>query len=179
MNQKIMIVDDFYDIAHQYHKSIVEDNQLLITQETQEKLEFLLGSPLEIEGLNDVRQESTEDPIIANFSLDWIAVIYLTMPPQCVSKRGLSFYKHKSTDLDIFPTDYNCKVFGWNSIDDVNKSFDSLDKEQWEEYSKVFVKYNRCVLFRANLWHSYGEGFGNNLNNSMINQRLLIRNGKR
>ena len=31
------------------------------------------------------------------------------------------------------------------------------------------------ILFRADLWHSYGVGFGNELNNSMKQQKVLIK----
>ena len=37
-------------------------------------------------------------------------------------------------------------------MDDILRSFDTTNKDEWEEYSNVFVKYNRCVLFRADFW---------------------------
>jgi len=46
----------------------------------------------------------------------------------------------------------------------------------WKEYLNIYVKYNRMILFRADLWHSYGVGFGNELNNSMKQQKVLIKN---
>ena len=47
MNQKFVIVDDFYDIAHIYHKSILENN-VLITDETTQKLSYILGRPVTV-----------------------------------------------------------------------------------------------------------------------------------
>ena len=49
MNQKFVIVDDFYDIAHIYHKSIIENN-VLITDETTQKLSYIFGSSYSSDG---------------------------------------------------------------------------------------------------------------------------------
>lgn len=176
MNQKFMIVDDFYDIAHQYHQSFY-NKQCLITEETTQKLSYILGRPVNvIEAFNEVNLESDSNPITANLASDWIAVIYLTMPPNCVSKKGLSFYTHKKTGLDSFPNDYACQINGWQNMEDIEKSFDVNDKSEWEEYSNIFVKYNRCVMFRSDYWHSYGYGFGKEINNSLLCQKLLLKN---
>jgi len=178
MNQKFMIVDDFYDIAHQYRQSIIND-ELMITDETTQKLSYILGGPVEItQAFNEVKSESNDNIVTANLECDWIAVIYLTLPPDCVSKKGVSFYKHRKTNLDCFPNEYACQINGWQNMTDIENSFDVSNSSDWEEYSNVFVKYNRCILFRGDFWHSYGYGFGNEINNSMINQKLLIRNGK-
>lgn len=176
MNQQIMIVDDFYDIAHKYHKSFFDDN-CLITEETVDKISYLLGNKVEvINAFNETIIENTKNNITANFQSDWIAVIYLTMPSECVFKTGISFYTHIKTKLDYFPDDYTKELLGISSMEDIVKTFDVEIKEDWKKYSDIFVKYNRLVLFRANYWHSYGEGFGNNLNNSMIYQKVLLKN---
>jgi hypothetical protein len=176
MNQKIIIADDFYDMAHPYHKSFFE-NQCMVTEETTQKITHLLGRSVTIlESFNDVLFENTKNQITANTACDWIVVIYLTMPPDCVSKKGLSFYSHKKTRLDSFPNEYACQINGWQSMDDIISSFDVCNPYDWEEYANVFVKYNRCVIFRADYWHSYGSGFGSELNNSMLYQKLLIKN---
>lgn len=46
-----------------------------------------------------------------------------------------------------------------------------------KEYGNIPAKYNRMVLFRSNLLHSYGKGYGDNLNNSMLYQKILIKDG--
>ena len=176
MNQKFIIVDDFYDVAHQYHQSFLS-NQSLITEETTQKLSYILSRPVDIiEAFNEVTYENTDNQITANTACDWIVVIYLTMPPDCVSKKGLSFYKHKKTGLDGFPNEYACQINGWQNMDDIVKSFDVSNRNDWEEYANIFVKYNRCVIFCADYWHSYGTGFCNVINNSMIYQKLLLKN---
>ena len=177
MNQKFVIVDDFYDIAHIYHKSIIENN-VLITDETTQKLSYILGRPIQVmEAFNEVRNNNSDNSVTANTIANWVAVIYLTMPPDAIGNRGLSFYTHKRTGLDAFPNDYACQINGWQNMDDIMSSFNPNNKDEWEEYGNVFVKYNRCAIFRADHWHSYGQGFGNELNNSIIYQKLLITHG--
>jgi hypothetical protein len=176
MNQKIIVADDFYEIAHPYHKSFSE-NQCLITDETIHNLSAILNRKIEIiDAFNDVLMENTKDQITANTQADWIAVIYLTLPPDCVFKKGMSFYTHMKTKLDHFPDNYAMELYGWKTMEDLEKSFNVCDKNDWNEYMNIFVKYNRIVLFQANYWHSYGVGFGNDLNTSMLYQKILIKN---
>lgn len=47
MTEQIIIVDDLYDIAHQYHKGFFE-NQCVITDETVGKISQIIGNPIEI-----------------------------------------------------------------------------------------------------------------------------------
>ena len=176
MNQKIIVADDFYDLAHIYHKGIVE-SEPVFTDEAPKKISHLLGRQVKVENLfNEVSLKNTLNPITANVACDWIAVIYLTMPGDCVSKRGMSFYTHLKTGFDSFPDEYARQLHGIQTQEDIMGTFDVDNKEEWKEYSNVYVKYNRIVLFSADLWHSYGDGFGDQLNNSMIYQKLLIQN---
>jgi len=106
MNQKIIVVDNFYDIAHMYHKSFSEEIKEIDPQELPEKLSHILGNSINIvEGFNIVDNENTPNPITANTGCDWIGVIYLTMPADCIMKQGISFYTHKATRLESFPNE--------------------------------------------------------------------------
>ena len=58
-------------------------------------------------------------------------------------------------------------------MDDILRCFDVNNQSYWKEYMNIYVKYNRMILFRADLWHSYGVGFGNELNNSMKHQKSI------
>ena len=78
--------------------------------------------------------------------------------------------------MDSFPNDSAMQIHGWQTMEDLQRTFDIDNPDQWNEYTNLFVRYNRMVLFRANLWHSYGTGFGTELNNSMMYQKILIRN---
>jgi hypothetical protein len=173
MNQKIIIADDFYDIAYQYHQSF-EKNECLITEETVSKISTLLQKPVRVvTASNEILNQNSNRHITANTLCDWIAVIYLTMPSECVFTQGMSFYIHKKTELDSFPNDYAKSVFGLQTNEDLEKTFNVYNSEDWEEYMNIFVKYNRIVLFRADIWHSYGK---KELNKPIMYQKVLFQN---
>ena len=50
-------------------------------------------------------------------------------------------------------------------------------KKNWNEYGSIPIKHNRLILFRSDLWHSYGDGFGSDLNTSMLYKKIIIKNG--
>lgn len=138
MNEKIIIVDDFYDISYQYHESFFK-NKCVITDETIGKISQILGRPVkiisasnEINGNNEITFYSDHDY--------WIAVIYLTLPLVSFGEHALKFFTSEK-----------------------------------KEYGNIVAKYNRMILFRANILHSYGVGFGNNLNDSLLYQKIIIK----
>ena len=72
MNQKIIVADDFYDIAHQYYKGIIE-GEPIFTDEIPQKISHLLGRDIKVENLfNEVALSNTPNPITANLACDWI-----------------------------------------------------------------------------------------------------------
>ena len=167
MTEQIIIIDNFYDIAYQYHKGFLE-NQCIITDETIGKISQILGNQIEIISATN---ESEDIPgVVVHLDCDWIAVIYLTLPLQVFGEFGLKFYSHFETGLETFP---NQEEMIKHKIDEnqLNTLFDS-DLKLWKEYARIPLKYNRMVLFRGNRWHSYDS----NLNNSMLYQKLIIKN---
>jgi len=178
MNQRFVIVDEFYDKVLLIRKSFLEKGEPPV-EEASLKFNQIFGKPVQLTSyISSVQLEDcTETPIMANVECDWIAVVYLTLPADCVSKKGLSLYRHKKTNLDSLPDDYVAKMMGIQSVDDVNETFDFFNKDDWEEYSSIFMKYNRCIIIKSTDWHTYGEGFGNEINNSMMYQTWLIKDG--
>ena len=183
MNQKFIIVDDFYNAACMTGKDIHLDfleseykNE--VVGEITEKVSSILNQPVQVEHVfNEVTSENSPNNITTNTHYDWIGIIYLNLPTETHHLgRGLSFYLHKSTGLDCFPNDLACKVNGLQNMEDILRCFDGSNQSYWKEYMNIYVKYNRMILFRADLWHSYGVGFGNELNNSMKHQKVLIKN---
>ena len=175
MKEKIIIADDFYEIAHQYHMSFIE-NQCLITDETIGKISQLLQQNVKVVAAFNENIIEKQNIITANTSCDWIAVIYLSMPADCVFTSGMRFYIHSKTQLETFPNDYAKSLYGLQTIQDLEKTFDVHNLNDWKEYMNIFVKYNRIVLFRADTWHSYGECQKENINNPIIYQKILLQN---
>ena len=174
MNQKIMIVDNFYDFAYHYHKSFDKD-QCLVSEETISKISHLIQKKVKVaEAFNET---SLSPKITANTVYDWIAVIYLSLPSECTDTQGMNFYIHKKTELDSFPNDYAMSLHGLQSIEDIRETFNIGNIEDWERYVNIFVRYNRLVLFRADLWHSYGSSCNQELNKSISYQKILLQDG--
>jgi hypothetical protein len=166
MRQHIVIVDNLYDIPHQYHKGFSE-NQCVITDETVSKLTEVIGNPIEI--ISATNEVGGESGVVAHLGSDWIAVIYLTLPMQSFGEEGLKFYSHLATGLEAFPTTEEIEKYQLSNLEETFRS----DMSLWKEYVNIIAKYNRMVLFRSSLWHSYK----NNLNNSMLFQKIIIKNG--
>lgn len=161
MNPKIIVVDDLYDIGHQYHKGFFE-NHPTVTDETVGKISQIIGKEIQIiSETNEVLLDNQRTPVCCHLGSDWIAVIYLTLPSASFGEYGMRFYSHKETGLEKFSEDIKDKF--------------SPDLEFWKEYGKIPAKYNRMVLFRSDLWHSYGEGFGSDKNSGLLFQKLIIQ----
>lgn len=174
MNTNIIIVDDLYDVPHQYHKGFFE-NQCVITEETVEKIAEIIGNPIKIiSASNEVLSEGQETTVCSHLSSDWIAVIYLTLPLVSFGECGLKFYSHLATGLETFPSQEDFQKY--NITENNLLEVFSTRSELWKEYGNIQAKYNRMVLFRSNLWHSYGTGFGSDLNTSMLYQKIIIKN---
>jgi len=166
MREQIIIVDNLYDIPHQYHKGFFE-NQCVITDETVSKITEVIGNPIEI--ISATNEVGGESDIVAHLTSDWIAVIYLTLPMQSFGETGIKFYSHLATGLEVFPTTEEIKRYQLTHLEETFRS----DLSLWKAYGDIPAKYNRMVLFRSNLWHSYGS----NINSFMLFQKIIINNG--
>jgi len=168
MREHIIIVDNLYDIPHQYHKGFFE-NQCVITEETISKITEVIGNPIEI--ISASNEVGGDSGVVAHLESDWIVVIYLTLPMQSFGETGIKFYSHLTTGLEAFPTseEMNKYKITKNNLLEVFNS----DLSLWKEYANILAKYNRMVLFRSDLWHSYST----NINNSMFFQKIIIKNG--
>ena len=159
MKSEIFVIDNFYGNPFDYHKSFLNDD-VKITEETTGKISSILQSDIKIiEANNNIQKEEDEEGITAHLGSDWIAVIYLQLGYPSFGEFGMKFFSHNETGLESY-------------VD--GKQFNIQDKTQWKEYGKIPVRYNRLVLFRSNRWHSYGKGFGNDLNTSMLYQKMII-----
>ena len=159
MKSEIFVIDNFYDIPLNYHKSFL-NNEVKITGETTDNIANILKTNINvIDCSNHVQSEKDEADITAHLGSDWIAVVYLQLGYPSFGEFGMKFFSHIETGLESY-------------VD--GKQFNIQDKNQWKEYGKIPAKYNRLVLFRSNRWHSYGKGFGNDLNTSMLYQKMII-----
>ena len=184
MNPKIFVIDDFLETSLGYYDKINPANHLKISVSEIEKkypddiifnkISEVLKSTITIVDNSTVNlKEDDKSPLCCHLESDYIGVLYLTLPLAAWGEVGVRFYSHKETCLNSFPTQEELKKFNISNID---KTF-SQNLENWDEYGSIPIKHNRMVLFKSNLWHSYGNGFGSDLNTSMLYKKIIIKNG--
>ena len=79
MKSEIFVIDSFYDIPFEYHKSFF-NNEIKITEETTGKISSILQSDIKIiEADNNIQKEEDVARITAHLGSDWIAVVYLQL----------------------------------------------------------------------------------------------------
>ena len=163
MNSQIIVVDDFYDFPHQYHKSF-DEGKCLITDETIGKISQILGRSIII--TEATNEKETSSGVVAHLGCDWIAVVYMSLPLESFGELGIRFYSHRETGLEKFPTSNEIKYLQLNK-DDLENIFSS-DLDLWKEYGCISAKYNRLVMLKGSQWHSYS------LNSNIRYQKILV-----
>ena len=189
MNQKIFVIDNFLKASLGYYDKIDSgpstrglesaDISLDLEKRYPEEVVFnqisdtLRSRVTILDSTNNQLKEGTNTPICCHLESDYIGVLYLSLPLSNWGEFGVKFYSHKETGLDSYPTQEQIQKY---NITDMGNTF-SQNLENWKEYGSIPVKHNRMVLFRSNLWHSYGNGFGSDLNTSMLYKKIIIKNG--
>jgi len=119
------------------------------------------------------RQDVHVDP-----SWEFGAVCYLNSSEQCIDEGGTSFWMHNKTKMERCPqTDQEAKYYGYSSAKEAwwtTVYGEGLDRSKWTRYLLSPMKYNRIVIFRADLWHSHNYNFGNSLENGRLVQLFFF-----
>jgi hypothetical protein len=149
MRHRIQIIDNFLDEPLTYKNS--KDSNA--TQEISNKIAHSLQANIKI----STGQILPQDQIFADYSCDYIGVLYLDFPTECVNKKAVSFWMHKESQDEELPNETKMKWLGIRSIEEIERTYDVSKVENWERYMNYFVKYNRVILFDARLFHSYGD----------------------
>lgn len=106
------------------------------------------------------------------------AVCYLNLPEQVIDEAGTSFWIHNKTYTESCPcTDDQAKYFGYPSAKEAwwtTVYGEGLDRSKWTRYFLSPMRYNRIVIFKANLWHSHNCNFGTNLQNGRLVQLFFF-----
>jgi len=149
MKHRIQIIDNFLDEPLTY-KNSKDPNA---TQEISNKIAHILQSNIKISTTTPLQK----DQIFADYSCDYIGVLYLDFPTECVNKKAVSFWMHKETQDEELPNKTKLKWLGIQSVEEIERTYDVSKVENWEQYMNYFVKYNRLILFDAQMFHSYGD----------------------
>lgn len=135
MKQKIIITDNFLDTPLEYKKAKTQQP----IQEISNKIAHILQSNVVLHTENN--------------QSDYIAVLYLDFPTECLNKTGVSFWLHKETLEEEYPNETKMKWLGIQSMEEGYK----FDEENYEKYMSYFVKYNRLILFDSKMFYTDGD----------------------
>lgn len=113
----------------------------------------------------------------------WAGVCYLS-PPELYTREdgtvldaGTKFWKNREFGFEELPYDieYLAKL-GINGYDDLFKfmNTEGVDESKWIHTMSIPIKFNRLIMFRSNLWHSQGELFGTDINDSRLIQTFFF-----
>jgi hypothetical protein len=199
MNRNIIVIDDFHsnpDEVRQFALSCTypepqegytypgrNSHESYYPQELHQRFEKILNKSLTPANPNgyfrisyekdSYRQDVHVDPV-----WEYGAVCYLNTPEQTVDEGGTSFWMHNKTKMDTYPTlDTEAKVYGYSSAKEAwwtTVYGEGLDRSQWTRYLLSPMKYNRLVIFNANLWHSHNYNFGHTLENGRLVQLFFF-----
>lgn len=113
---------------------------------------------------------------------DWAGVVYLSLPEDYtvngkILDSGTKFWSHKASGLTKAPLNSeDARLLGVETLEDLVKFFETegTNESLWNLEFNVPIKFNRAVFFKPWLWHSYGELFGNNMQNSRLTYLFFL-----
>jgi hypothetical protein len=199
MYQSLIVLDDFYADAAQIRQMALgldypdhrgeayysgrNSRQALINQGIVDGLSRVCGERLTpaprsavghfrigLEG-DTPRQDIHIDPY-----RDWGGVVYFNTPEQCLGRGGTSFWRHRQLGLEGMPlswTKADLAKYGYDSYETMRVAIadgDGTDRSKWDLLMTVPMKFNRCILFRAWLFHSHAANFGTTMEDGRLIQ---------
>ena len=199
MRRSIIVLDDFYsdpdrirnialnspypppDSDYTYPGKNSEDNYYPL--ELHNKFESILNRKLTPAQPNgyfrlSLESDSYRQDVHVDPTWEFGAVCYLNPQEQVIDEAGTSFWIHNKTKMETCPqTDEEARYYGYSSGKEAWRTTvygEGLDRSKWTRYLLSPMKYNRIVIFRANLWHSHNYNFGNNLQNGRLVQLFFF-----
>ena len=200
MRQNIIIIDDFHHNPEEVRQFALNagypepndgftypgknSGKAYYPPELHQKFEDILQqklTPAEPNGYFrlSLEKDSFRQDIHVDPSWEYGAVCYMNKPEQCIDEGGTSFWIHNKTNMDYIPLkDKESKEFyGYGSSKEQWFSTvygAGLDRSQWTRYFLSAMKFNRIVIFRADMWHSHNYNFGDCLENGRIVQLFFF-----
>ena len=126
-----------------------------------------------------LEKDSFKQDVHVDPSWEYGAVCYMNTPEQCIDEGGTSFWIHNKTNMDYISMNpkESENVYGYGSLKEQWHSTvygGGLDRSQWTRYFLSAMKFNRIVIFRADMWHSHNYNFGDCLENGRIVQLFFF-----
>jgi hypothetical protein len=73
------------------------------------------------------------------------AILYLNLPHQC--RGGTAFWRHRAADVDRLPPGASPELSN-------HLLSDGADEANWDLSSIVGMRWNRCLVYKTNMFHS-------------------------
>ena len=105
----------------------------------------------------------------ADQTSNWAGICYLT--PNAPLSGGTGFFKHKETGLTEAPIKED-STYDEDLMSKIYK--DSQDYDKWKMTDEVSNKYNRLILYRADMFHQSLDYFGDNMHNGRLFQTFFF-----
>ena len=199
MIPQILVIDDFHDNpdivrnvavnaeypepAGGYTYPGKNSNDNYYPRELHAKFEYILKQKLDPAPNNgyfrlSLEKDSFQQDIHVDPTWQYGAVCYMNSPEQCIDEAGTSFWFHNKTNTQFLPHSQEASsIIGFQSA----KEFwlttvygEGLDRSKWTRYFLSGMKYNRIVIFNANMFHSHNYNFGDCLENGRIVQLFFF-----
>jgi hypothetical protein len=113
--------------------------------------------------------QNDRNEINSNSDFNWFGVCFLT--PDAPLLSGIGTFKHKMTKSNKIPTIESGEV-DFSKLQLILK--DAKDMTKWESMDLSVNLYNRLVLFKGDLFHTFVNPFGNCLQNGLLYQTFYF-----
>lgn len=113
-----------------------------------------------------VQRDARTTWVHADTKVKYTAIVYLN--PYAPPNSGTSFYEHRETGSRYY--DEDSKELNEISTEHCPENIIGSRDDVWRKVDTVSNKFNRCVVFRGNLWHAADDYFGWDLESSRLTQ---------
>jgi hypothetical protein len=200
MKQNIILIDDFHHNPEEVRQFALNagyppavdgytypgrnSEKEYYTKEIHDKFENILQENLVPAVPNgyfrlSLEKDSYRQDIHVDPTWKYGAVCYMNSPEQCVDEGGTSFWIHNKTNMEHISLDdiETQNFYGYTSAKEQWFSTvygSGLDRSQWTRYFLSTMKFNRVVIFKADMWHSHNYNFGDCLENGRMVQLFFF-----
>lgn len=140
------------------------------------QLEFIEGSGSFIINTKDDLPAQSVCVNIPDPSTQWVGIICLNRIDEL---HFLKFYKNKKTGWNGIPASLEeLTSQGINNPEEFNQFLNEENiefEDKWEETTRIEFGFNKLILFRPNLFHSYNDVYGDSKENGRLLQFFFLK----
>ncbi|MEG7356700.1 DUF6445 family protein [Bacillus inaquosorum] len=198
MDQKILVIDNYYSQPYKIRDLALEDqyssvakfnypgyqsHRVFNSEVLKSSFEQIIDSSIEVDpdrftfgGFRLITEETGKMPKVHADSVDWAALIFLT--PNAPVDKGVGFYRHIETGLEGPPSNSKARKLGFEDAAEFERQViyrDQADLTRWELVTSVSPVFNRLVLFKGReFYHAPIGGFGDTPENCRITHNFFF-----